>query len=211
MHETTSSVPLPLSVSYDFHYSFARQELPQAQALLTESQALVRSLTARIAEIAHAQLFDTPGGPWKTPMWFVKISVLPRQMATKKAKVVFYDTMIQCAQQLRALFIEKKALGSFFVHANIYPENTDMVQERHLHFDRAWQVYGPPPQLNDIWSGPSGLIALQAFMQDAYDPKRSKESMIEALLSQFEPIARFDTATLTRYGNILIEAIKKTT
>ena len=210
MHETPEPIArLPLSVSYDLHYAFSEQHLLQAEPLLTKVRVLLRRCITAMAEISHAQLFDCPGGPWPTPMWFLKVSLLSAQNPDIAAITDFREKIIECALQVQSMLIEENARGAFFVHANTYPENVNMIEERGLHFDKAWHVYGPPVHLKDIWSGPSGLIELQAFVQEAYAKDCSEESICQALLAQFAPMERFDRQALQRYCTILLKALKE--
>lgn len=202
---------IPNTSGYHIHFQFKESEVARA-TLLKETvkkfiHAYNKALPKNFPKIYLTEEYQStePVGPWNERMWELEISPFASKdkvsldafdrekneaaHSSMKEIVTFIRQLLREDQELGLLGID----GMLLIHANIYPDNSDMRREQRLHrLDQAWLAYGNPEDfaLKDIWVE---LIEIEDFLKEHIkklgseweNSKEQQDSVVAKLIEKF--------------------------
>lgn len=202
---------LPETCGYDFHYVIEEGEASKANQLMLETVGYIKDLIKE-KQHTHQHYFgqvNRPVGPWRKPMWEIQLFTVDVNDSSsdpgaleESRQIEVYQVMLQVAEYLKREIATRGLKGSLLVHANNWPINSNLVLERELHFPKSWLVCGEPVDLKDIWNGPSGWIAVEAFVKEQLEAgKRTAQEMLSSFRDKF-PYNSFQQLTKILDGQL---------
>ncbi len=146
------------TTSFDIHYAFSLEEAGSAAALQMKLVAWLEEKGETDFKIDVTYFNTKPAGPWTTPSFGLDLVLVGN-------KAEFHAALHDLVDWLKMQYELGGHAGSLIIHPNSTPKDSDYVEERRDHFERAWLVAGPVYQMKDIWGAPGGLIELGEFVK----------------------------------------------
>lgn len=150
---------IPNTAGCDIHYLIAEGEDKEALDLQGHVRTYINKNKPADVHLTQDIYLDTPKGPWPKNMWELQISPMDKKdEADPSAFDVEKNKRLHGFMKLVAEFTKQKIAelglkGSLLIHANIWPDNSDMQFEFELHDveKHAWLVCGPAFEFKNIW------------------------------------------------------------
>lgn len=212
---TIEYAPLANTCGYDIHYALAPEE--KAEDTLRLQNRIANFIVDYQSDHPNAPIYlsrgnvtKKPVGPWENRMWEIQISTAsditqpydPNVVAPSKIKMM-HDLMLSIGEFAKQQVNPLQLKGTLIIHANGWPMNANMVDERSMHFDTSWHVFGPKVAFKDIWTT---LIAIEKHLtkqlEQADDEWHESESYLAALKDNLRATFKGNTAYPAENGEL---------